>query len=411
MSGRRKPTSEVETRILLESRRRCCLCVYLDGNWDEKRVQIVHIDHNASNNSYKNLAVLCLKHHDRYDSRHSQSKGYTPGELKAYRDRLINALKLWSDTPQAVIDSPPVREALLGSGEGSRDLGLLPSGAKFGGDPKQILQVHPGERPGNELLRLMRQGWLDSSIESIGDMAVSLIRGTPADRAPRLVVVGNLTSTTWQIGLFENRRGRWVCTFNMIDNNLGAAPPITVVLGDRHCAVVADRVVMRGSGVLCQSSFWYTTSEVKACLVLQYLKIAHVSGWCSFQREIETQVIEFPLRLSHGVALTLSFQVKYASDPSTGIEVPLFECDRTVRVQWDDDAGIFIPSSDGSGSVAEVAEWFDDDDERFLKRHLDQLRGIAYSGTQEQREWMRRFLLRCSNTPYASELQRSLGTR
>ena len=57
--------------------------MYLDQDWTEKQVQIAHIDHNSGNSNYENLAVLCLVHHDRYDARHSQSKGYTPDELRA----------------------------------------------------------------------------------------------------------------------------------------------------------------------------------------------------------------------------------------------------------------------------------------------------------------------------------------
>lgn len=86
---RAKTPRETETDILLQCGRRCCLCFGLHGDLEPKRGQIAHIDHDASNNLATNLAFLCLAHHDEYDSRTSQSKGFTIHELRTYRDRLV----------------------------------------------------------------------------------------------------------------------------------------------------------------------------------------------------------------------------------------------------------------------------------------------------------------------------------
>jgi hypothetical protein len=74
---------------MLKTRRRCCLCVYLENVTDRRRLQIAHIDQDASNDSPANLVPLCLDHHDEYDSTARQSKNITPHEVRAYRDRLI----------------------------------------------------------------------------------------------------------------------------------------------------------------------------------------------------------------------------------------------------------------------------------------------------------------------------------
>ncbi len=50
------------------------------------------MDHDASNSDFSNLVFLCLDHHDEFDSRPSQSKGFTIGEVKKYRDRLYQKL-------------------------------------------------------------------------------------------------------------------------------------------------------------------------------------------------------------------------------------------------------------------------------------------------------------------------------
>ena len=56
-----------------------------------KKGQIAHLDQDPSNNNLANLAFLCLDHHDEYDSKTSQSKGLTKGEIVRYRDELYAA--------------------------------------------------------------------------------------------------------------------------------------------------------------------------------------------------------------------------------------------------------------------------------------------------------------------------------
>jgi hypothetical protein len=85
---RRKIPKEIEEKVLIRSRRKCCLCVYLNRDKSVKPVQIAHIDHDRNNNELDNLVALCLNHHDAYDSKRSQSKNYTQSEIKHYRDKL-----------------------------------------------------------------------------------------------------------------------------------------------------------------------------------------------------------------------------------------------------------------------------------------------------------------------------------
>lgn len=91
---------EVAVDVLATSRRRCCVCLALASDDAEKNGQIVHLDHDSSNNDPDNLAFLCLEHHDQYDSRTSQSKGLTIGEVKRYRTELhayVARTVPWSD--------------------------------------------------------------------------------------------------------------------------------------------------------------------------------------------------------------------------------------------------------------------------------------------------------------------------
>jgi hypothetical protein len=81
------PTA-VEIEILTKSARRCSLCYGLQKDFLEKRGQIAHLDKNPKNHNPSNLVFLCLDHHDRYDGRSSQSKGYRRAEVINYRDAL-----------------------------------------------------------------------------------------------------------------------------------------------------------------------------------------------------------------------------------------------------------------------------------------------------------------------------------
>lgn len=85
---RRKIPPATETKVLTRSKRRCCLCVGLHTDFNVKRVQIAHIDHNRNNHKEDNLVALCIPHHDEYDEIKSQSKGITRNELKHYRSEL-----------------------------------------------------------------------------------------------------------------------------------------------------------------------------------------------------------------------------------------------------------------------------------------------------------------------------------
>lgn len=86
---KRKPINkEIEADILVESRRRCCICYGLNSDLNIKFGQIAHLDKNNSNNSYDNLAFLCFDHHNQYDSKSSQSKNFTIKEVKRYREEL-----------------------------------------------------------------------------------------------------------------------------------------------------------------------------------------------------------------------------------------------------------------------------------------------------------------------------------
>jgi hypothetical protein len=54
--------------------------------------QLAHLDHNNQNDSEDNLAFLRLTHHDEYDSKTSQRKGFAEAEVKHFRTELYEAI-------------------------------------------------------------------------------------------------------------------------------------------------------------------------------------------------------------------------------------------------------------------------------------------------------------------------------
>jgi len=83
----------VQTRILLSSRRRCCLCFWLKGDDEVKKGQLAHLDGDHANSTEDNLAFLCLEHHDEYDSTPSVSKGLREREVRKWRDELYKEME------------------------------------------------------------------------------------------------------------------------------------------------------------------------------------------------------------------------------------------------------------------------------------------------------------------------------
>ncbi|TWT29799.1 hypothetical protein KOR42_54970 [Thalassoglobus neptunius] len=79
--------------MLLKSRRRCCLCFWLNGIDDVVKGQIAHLDQDSSNSSFENLAFLCFEHHDEYDSRPNVSKGLQQPEVTQWRDELYKEME------------------------------------------------------------------------------------------------------------------------------------------------------------------------------------------------------------------------------------------------------------------------------------------------------------------------------
>ncbi|MFU8789767.1 MAG: HNH endonuclease [Methylobacter sp.] len=99
----RKPIPQVvQADVVIKSKRRCALCVGLDGNTSERPGQIAHLNGDHSDNRFENLVWLCLEHHDKFDSTTSQTKNYTQLEVRNHRDKLYQMYSSSKYSPEDI---------------------------------------------------------------------------------------------------------------------------------------------------------------------------------------------------------------------------------------------------------------------------------------------------------------------
>ncbi len=92
--NRRKRIPEaIQTQLILESRRRCCLCFTLENDLRVKQGQLAHIDKEPDHNVESNLVFLCLNHHDEFDGTTSQSKGISASVVRESKRHLYTVLE------------------------------------------------------------------------------------------------------------------------------------------------------------------------------------------------------------------------------------------------------------------------------------------------------------------------------
>src|SRR5260370_35519214 len=94
MVARKRPAKDIETSVLVLSKRRCCLCYCWGEHKGRRKGQIAHLNRKRNDSGFDNLVWLCAEHHDEYDSRTSQSKGLTTGDLRDTPGTWTNELNL-----------------------------------------------------------------------------------------------------------------------------------------------------------------------------------------------------------------------------------------------------------------------------------------------------------------------------
>jgi HNH endonuclease len=91
-------TPEASVRLLVDSKRHCCLC----WRWCGQRVQLHHIvpDANGGPGDYENGIPVCLDCHAEIESRSNMGRKFTPEELREHRDRWFATVR---ERPEVLI--------------------------------------------------------------------------------------------------------------------------------------------------------------------------------------------------------------------------------------------------------------------------------------------------------------------
>ncbi len=91
--GRKAIPSETQKTVLLKSRRRCCLCFWLEGRDEVQKGNIAHLDGRSENAEQNNLVFLCFDHHDDLDGTTRLAKGLREDEVRHWRDELYKEME------------------------------------------------------------------------------------------------------------------------------------------------------------------------------------------------------------------------------------------------------------------------------------------------------------------------------
>ena len=210
MANRKQTPSEIETEVLTESARRCCICYGLNFDFTIKKGQIAHLDQNPANSTFDNLAWLCFEHHDEYDSTTRQSKGLTVAEVKDYRGQLYDFI---SD----------IRNA---SNEKIRD--------------SHSFRITYGSDPSNARIRTKDQFILLSTrAGSIEDYMIDLIRGVLADLEKHNSQLSEEMQNYQQLMLrgiwFDDKHGNAVLHIDLLhDRNVKPSMTVMDIEGAFH---------------------------------------------------------------------------------------------------------------------------------------------------------------------------------
>ena len=187
MAKRKEVPDPIQTKVLVKSGRRCCVCFGINNDYNsEKQGQIAHLDHRKNNNKESNLAFLCLEHHDKYDSTTRLSKNLKMGEVKEYRKLLYKKIEKNRATEEKVIkligDTPSTANEVAHVKQETTIENITPQPIK-GSSPR---------KPGKDEKKAMQLSSMPYSEAAMVELR-SLLYTTP-DYLAQIVCIGGITN-------------------------------------------------------------------------------------------------------------------------------------------------------------------------------------------------------------------------
>lgn len=143
MAKRKRIPSKTVDKVLIQSQRRCCLCLMWDADDQRKEGQIAHIDRNNENNAEENLAYLCLDHHNEYDTVPKQTKRLQPAEVREAKRQLLDCLAKDENSPATLTLTINRDFQSFSADKQSKFMSLLCEAAEIGGEVR-VVKSSPG---------------------------------------------------------------------------------------------------------------------------------------------------------------------------------------------------------------------------------------------------------------------------
>jgi len=360
--------------------------------------------------------VLCLAHHDEYDSRTSQSKGYTPNEILHYKSAVIKILTRWEGSPHQVViphslmtDLRPTRTSAIELPVSSANPFTQPIGL----DPMSLYSMTLDPTRSEEAIALVcRTMSLSPEISKVATLKGTQGCSPHTNESYLIFVIGDEYGWTFEVLLFTCRETIWQLLANVpLSSQKAHEPIVRYISGHKASALVIEHLAGYGTGVYRKAITWYRVRRNEVVPLLTYPVYAYVIGWGqAFQRQISGSEIACPDFMTEGASLKIGLRVDYKADPSRERyhEVDLFSVSTNLALSWNEQGGQFVPTGECSLSFDDVEGLFAEDSSGFIARNVDHLISLAKHGNSLQRAWLREFLEVCGQIEAAAAVKSAL---
>lgn len=184
-------------------------------------------------------------------------------------------------------------------------------------------------------------------------------------------------------------------------------------IDDSHRWLVVRTIAGSGNGFEHMIDTWHSVDpDSGLSQVLEYSADGHVSGHdLAFNRSFDSDA---PRPWLDGGTIVIDIHITAIYTGGSRFEIEdvdqLFSRSGNVRYIFDEESGSFtIDESKSDWTEAEVAGVFSDDEQGFLQHNLPQLKELATTGSEAQREWVRQFLTLCDDSTEKDLLTAALG--
>lgn len=416
MSKRAYITKEIETKLFVKSRRRCCMCAILEGDWNEKEVQIAHISRDASDSSYENLVLLCLRHHNLYDTKFKQTKNYTPSEIKKYKNKMIQSIDKWDRFPNQIISTNQFSGALFNSkykNYSSSPSNNLTEGYKSENPYFIASALISGTK--KSLHNFYEKEYISNQISELGKVRVKGLGECSNNQHHCFIHISDKMEWKWDILVFKYMYEKWNLVSDFSFKMQKCNDPKTIYIHGESTSVFAIEYVSgSGTGFYSKSMAFYRIGLNGVKPLFSFPTYGYVVGWetAFIQRQVSCQLLYKPTKIKQGAKLKILLEVEYKSDISDKYNgIPLFNIKEELVLVWDTDLQMFIPGEECKVNFNYVENLLGNNIQDILKENYDVIKNLAFNGTKKQKEFLNYLFNKLFNTTNIKDIEKILNNK